>query len=613
LAYNNFDIAIHKDKQSLIATLRGNGDVDVRALERISFDIKEIRDEMKKITQADSTHFRLGKRIYASIFHASGQTWTDEDVLPGDTLHLRLAVAQAISRQKKERLRLIFRTSSDSMPDTPIEFLCYRDSENPPGVFLALNPQWSLVRMPLADTSFGKTTIPFPLRILVVISRGALDDDFNVEEEKKSLQEIFADLNFVSVDFLGTENDPEATWPEVRARVQGIGVPPQSGFPGFYSVFHFIGHGSFDQNQRMAEGSIRLKDSAVPGSMQAVPGSILARSFALQKTVRAVILQSCETATTDDVSAFHGVAQQIVSNSVPCVVGMQSKISAKAARKFMKVFYSNWLDERLPLEAAVAMARADLYDQARLEKGIEPTAWASPVVFLTSEIEMTGSEEPVLPPEKQKLADKEHARITDYERLIEEADAKLLQPLMPDDKATFTAARAFLAQQLEQAEKSLGQVLRTYVNISNGYASPGTKDPVAVPLLLSVQDSKPTRLEFQLRFNNELVEFDSIVSKQGNGTNSKPFSPGVVLITVDNQGREIIRDKEEISTLFFRLKSTAKSVILRAGKIKILQGEEQISTWGSPGWILIKDEPTPVPEPANSEAPKESPNNQPPG
>jgi hypothetical protein len=614
--YSNFDIEIQKDNQHLITRLRSTDDLS--ALRNVSFDIKGITDELSKMKQVaeagqnvpavDTTHYRLGKRIYSSIFHASSQPWADEDVLRGDTLHLRLAVAQAISKHKEQRLRLIFRTNADSMPDTPIEFLCYRESEDRYGVFLALDRRLSLVRMPLLDTSFGKTTIPFPLRILVVISRNPFEDDFNPEEEKESLQKVFEELNGVSLDFMGTERDPDAIWPAVRDRINGVGLPNRTGFSNFYSMFHFIGHGKFEQSGRTTEGSIRLKDGDVPGS-------ILGHTFEQQKTVRTVILQSCETATTDDVNAFNGVAQQIASARVPCVLGMQSKISAKAARKFMSSLYAGWLANNLQLEEAITHARSDLFEAARREAGIELTAWAAPVVFLTSEIEMKPWEEPVLPPAKQELANEHRARIEEYENMIEQMDAKLAQPLMPTERAASEVAKELFVKRLNDEERELAKVLSTYVNIGNAYATLGSADQVAVPLLLHVENSRPTKLEFHLRFETGVVEFIIIESRQGNSVTGRPFSfvtgldgvtkiesrqgdsvtdrpSDIVQITVKNPPGQIIRDEnEEIATFFFTLKSTAKSVILRAGKIKIWQGAETLpASWGSPGWILIKEE-----------------------
>jgi hypothetical protein len=586
LEYKNFDIEIQKGPKLLSARLRDND--YTRALGGVSFDVSEIQ-KLMKLTQsaqlADTAHYRLGKNIYKSIFHASSQSWADEDVLPGDTLHLRLAVAQAVSQNKDQRLRLIFRTNADSMPDTPIEFLCYRYSESPLGVFLALDPQLSVVRMPLTDTSFGKTKIPFPLRILVVMSRAKLEEDFDLEREKRLLQNKFEGLDYLAVDFMGTEGDPESSWAEVKDRIAGVGIPDRAGFSKFYSIFHFIGHGKFVQGPRKSQGYIYLKDGPVAGYT-------LEGAFSRQGNVKMVILQSCETASTDDFNAFHGVAQQLVSGKVPCVLGMQYKISAEAAHRFVSLLYEGWLVKRLPLEEAITQARVALFEAYRNDAGVEATAWAAPVVFLTSEIEVVPREEPVLSPERQARADAKRARIATYEEVLEETEAKLAQPLMPNEKAASEFAKQMFEKKLAQEEEELGQVLGTYVNIGNAYASPGAAGPVPIPLLLHAQGSRPTRLEFNVRFESELVEFKNAESSQGNSVSGKP-SHDVARITVQNPGGgEIIRDdKEEIATLFFNLKSAAKSAKLRCGSVRIFEGERWISKEGSPGWVLVRGEP----------------------
>jgi hypothetical protein len=196
-----------------------------------------------------------------------------------------------------------------------------------------------------------------------------------------------------------------------------------------------------------------------------------------------------------------------------------------------------------------------------------------------------------LSPEKQALADTKRFRIAQFESLIKQAEAQLAQPLMPAGKNASEVAKQVFEKLLAKEEEELGQVLGTYVNIGNGYASPNVEDPVAVPLLLHVQGSRPSRLEFNIRFDNELVEFKRVESRQGNSVSGKSPSRDVARITVRNpDGGEIIRDdRNEIATLFFNLKPTVKFAKLRTGSVKIFEGEKWISKEGSPGWVLVTE------------------------
>jgi hypothetical protein len=531
---------------------------------------------------------RLGKRLYKAIFCAPSKQWKDEDILPGDTLHLRLAEARKATEESRTGLRLVFRISEEALPNMPVELLCCRHGMGigSTGEFLAVDPSTPIVRAPPPLGGFGRVKIGFPLRLLVVLCRTSLSPDFVPEDQKEDLEDMLGDLDHLAVDYVGTEGDPKATWDVVRTRLNGTEVPKREGFPDYYSIFHFIGHGEFRADLHPPQGFVILEDD---GEDHPVPGYELANAIRVARNTKVgvtmVILQSCETAATS-LNEFRGVAQQLIE-TVPCVVAMQYSVTAETVARFVGLLYEHWLRKRQPLELAVTSARNQLRQDFLHEKDQDPRDWVAPVLFQKSEIEVVWNA-PELPPEKRKEAERLRIQIEGDEEKIRELERKLQLSLKPEIEQKLETAKGYLEDQKKSREDELGQLLGTYLDLGDVVAALGDEG-VSVPVHLHSHAHSPTSVTFVVKFDSTQVEFKDVEEKPGNlaAASSKEGANQRKIVIKGVEGEIKRGGKGEIATLLFGLKPLAETTKLTAEKVRINEGEKWVSQQSSPGWVIV--------------------------
>jgi Tol biopolymer transport system component len=159
-----------------------------------------------------------------------------------------------------------------------------------------------------------------------------------------------------------------------------------------YHVFHFIGHGGFDEKQQ--DGVLMLEDDA--GGAR--PAGAAAISTLLRKrSLRLVILNACEGARATESDPFAGTAQTLVRTGIPAVIAMQFEITDEAAIMFSREFYGA-LTAGLSVDAAVCEARKAIFTQ------VNAVEWATPVLYMRSrdgqifDLRTTKEESPPPPP-----------------------------------------------------------------------------------------------------------------------------------------------------------------------------------------------------------------------
>ena len=118
-----------------------------------------------------------------------------------------------------------------------------------------------------------------------------------------------------------------------------------------FHVFHFIGHGGFDETA--GEGVLVLEHP--DGTAHRVGASRLG-TLLHDASMQLAVLNACEGARTSGRDAFSGVAQALVRQGLPAVVAMQTEISDKAALVFSHEFYY-FLTRGLPIDAAICEVR----------------------------------------------------------------------------------------------------------------------------------------------------------------------------------------------------------------------------------------------------------------
>jgi CHAT domain-containing protein len=152
------------------------------------------------------------------------------------------------------------------------------------------------------------------------------------------------------------------TWRDLQRALQG----------GPWHVFHFIGHGGFDNSGD--EGVLALADEY--GKTSLIHATQLARLLANHGWVRLAVLNACEGARGSQRDLFSSTAATVARMGVPAVLAMQEAITDHAAIELTRAFYEA-LAMGLPVDTAVAEARVAI--SLEVANTLE---WGTPVLYL---------------------------------------------------------------------------------------------------------------------------------------------------------------------------------------------------------------------------------------
>lgn len=258
------------------------------------------------------------------------------------------------------------------------EFLYHAEKES----VLGISPHTVLVRHIPLDEKIAPLAATLPLRILVFISSPSDLPPLNVALEKDLIRERMAELvqaGTVEIDILEGSRMTSSTRAGIAENTYKRRMTTSLGLleilrPKRYHIFHFIGHGSF--NEQSGFGSLAFEHEET-GKAVAVEASVLKSLFA-DHQVRLVVLNGCETAVASERFPLLGVAPALARGGVPAVVAMQFPITDKAAIIFSRIFYGE-LAAGQPVDAAVTQARLGIYTQFKDRRD-----WGTPVVFMRS-------------------------------------------------------------------------------------------------------------------------------------------------------------------------------------------------------------------------------------
>jgi CHAT domain-containing protein len=138
-----------------------------------------------------------------------------------------------------------------------------------------------------------------------------------------------------------------------------------------YNVFHFIGHGIFENNK----GSIALVDG--DGQYKLLDDEGFANFFLGNRSLGLAVLNSCQGAAVSSNQVFAGIAPNLVRRGIPAVVAMQYSIIDTTAKIFADEFYRtlalNW-----PVDAAIQTTRNAISQ----EVGLDKPDFATPVLYM---------------------------------------------------------------------------------------------------------------------------------------------------------------------------------------------------------------------------------------
>ncbi len=284
----------------------------------------------------------FGERLFSAVF---------ADEVRGC---LRSSIEEARQQGGGLRIRLHL-TDAPELVDLPWEYL-YNPALNR---FLSLSVDTPVVRYLDLPERIQPLLVSPPLQVLVMISSPHDYPALEVEQEWAKLRDALGEL--VQRGLVALERLPE---PRLSALQRALRK-------GTYHIFHFIGHGGFDNNAQ--DGVLVLEDEDGRGRL--VNGQDLGLMLHDHRSLRLAVLNACEGARTSRTDPFAGTAQSLVQQGVAAVIAMQFEISDEAAITFAHEFYGAVADG-YPVDAALAEARKAIFAE---DNGLE---WGTPVLYL---------------------------------------------------------------------------------------------------------------------------------------------------------------------------------------------------------------------------------------
>jgi hypothetical protein len=352
MIYKDFDLLLERAPKGFRAQVLSSSAGQATADFQLPFSDVELENCLLKlgrttrlVRRIESKEMTTAKSFGAALFNA---------VFAGD---VRACLRSAMDEAKRENtgLRLRIRLADPVLADLPWEFL-YN-----PGVnrFLALSVQSPLVRYMELPEVIQPIAVTPPIRVLVMISSPADYPTLDVEAEWKRLNESLADL--IAAGTIAVERLDEATLGCLQKKLRR----------SQFHIFHFIGHGEFDQT--LQEGVLLLERENKRGHR--VGSQYLGMLLHDHESLRVAILNACEGARSSRQDPFAGSAQSLVQQGIPAVIAMQFEIADDVASTFAHEFYGA-LADRYPIDAAVTEARKAIFASGR------EIEWATPVLYL---------------------------------------------------------------------------------------------------------------------------------------------------------------------------------------------------------------------------------------
>lgn len=279
---------------------------------------------------------------------------------------VRMLFEKSVAYLKEgEGLRLRLRIDSVALVHLPWEYMALSEAsgEGQATDFLALRPEISIVRsdtVEAAKRSWPKRAVA---RVVGVLSSPDEMDELDVEEDQAAINGAVKGLN----EKLGEEL-VEVVWADSPATRQAL----QEVLANGADLFHFAGHGEFDQFSQTGQIALEKDDY----SADLYSGEQLAQLLR-GADVRLVNLGACNTGRRDGQNVWSGVAPALTRQKIPAVIANQFKIKDKYASLMAAELYPLLL-AGYTVDEAVFQARTAIYQKA----GLEHRDWAAPVLYL---------------------------------------------------------------------------------------------------------------------------------------------------------------------------------------------------------------------------------------
>ena len=353
MLYQDFDLLIDRNGDSLRAQVLNSPAGQASADFCLPFSEDKLENYLLRLGR---THGVATRRVESQDMNAAkafGAALFDA-VFSGDVKACFRSSIDEVRRQNAG-LRIRLRLGDPSVADLPWEFL-YNRSVNR---FIALSVHTPLVRYMDLPERIQPIAVKPPIRVLVMISSPIDFPPLDVEAEWAQLNESLADR--IAAGQLAIERLDCASLEALQHRLRRES----------YHIFHFIGHGEFDQ--ALQEGVLILESENKRGHK--VDSQFLGMLLHDHESLRVAILNACEGARTSRTDPFAGSAQSLVQQGIPAVIAMQFEIANDVAGRFAHEFYGA-LADGYPIDAALTEARKSIFAAGR------EVEWGTPVLYL---------------------------------------------------------------------------------------------------------------------------------------------------------------------------------------------------------------------------------------
>ncbi len=332
--------------------------LDWEALNADDFTGKLTRIREEPFTTDEALLKKVGATLFESLFQ-------------GQVRDLFISIySQKVQAQEDAylRIRLDVDETASEIAVLPWELMAWQD------VFLATQIK-TLVTRQLLSLDYGNIkslTVSGKPKVLIVIPRGS---GLATEAEEKTI----------------TKALEQATIPyELLKGKVSLQKVDDTLASGDFNIFHFIGHGDFDEHSDgLMHGTIRFnsawEDLEEDEDEEWIEDTRLQALFGNHKQIKVVVLNACRGAVVDERRSGHGflgVAPALLRAGVPAVVAMQYAIRDDVALQFAETFYSRLGDGRWAgqVDTAVTLGRNACYLNYPKDRG-----FATPVLYLRSE------------------------------------------------------------------------------------------------------------------------------------------------------------------------------------------------------------------------------------
>lgn len=352
MTYKDFDLIIERApdgfRARVINSPGGTATVDFR----LPFSDLEIENVLLRlgrsrrlVRRAESSELQTAKSFGAALFNA---------ICTGE---IEACLGRGVAEVKRlgAGLRVRLQLADPRLADLPWEYL-YSPSVNR---FVALSIRTPLVRYIDLPEPILPVAVKPPIRVLVMISSPADYPQLDVDAEWRRLNHALADL--VRSNQLEIDRLDNATLSALQKQLR----------KSQYHIFHFIGHGEFDQQAQ--EGVLVLHNDQ--GRGHRIGSQYLGMLLHDHASLRVAILNACEGARTSIHDPFAGSAQALVQQGIPAVIAMQFEIADDVASTFAHEFYGA-LSDGYPIDASLTEARKALFAAGH------DVEWATPVLYM---------------------------------------------------------------------------------------------------------------------------------------------------------------------------------------------------------------------------------------